>query len=285
VTVTLPDAGGRFLSLQVVDADQYTATVRYDAGSYGFTGEQIGTRYLLMAVRILVDPNREDDLDQVHALQDALGFEQPGGPGRWEVPAWDTTSQKKVRDALLTLAETIPDTKRMFGTREQVDPIRHLIGTATGWGGNPETEALYLNVTPEQSDGPTVYRLTVPAEVPVDGFWSITVYDAKGHLIPNEQEMYAVSRARPVTLRVHHPHQGQLRQRRAGRAVYLACGPARRPGAATFYVLSARGGDGEVLDGSASYRLRVPTERFRPRCGQISGARPLRPDAPLPSQR
>ena len=32
--------------------------------------------------------------------------------------------------------------------RPEVDPIRHLIGTAAAWGGNPERDALYLNVTP-----------------------------------------------------------------------------------------------------------------------------------------
>jgi hypothetical protein len=81
----------------------------------------------------------------------------------------------------------------MFGTRDRVDPIRHLIGTAMGWGGNPETEALYLNMTPTKNDGTTIHRLTVPADVPVDGFWSITVYDAAGHLIPNDREMYALN--------------------------------------------------------------------------------------------
>jgi hypothetical protein len=43
-------------------------------------------------------------------------------PGRFEVPNFDQASQKKGRDALLALAETVPDTKRMFGARDQADP-------------------------------------------------------------------------------------------------------------------------------------------------------------------
>jgi Protein of unknown function (DUF1254) len=122
VTITLPEAGRRFLSLQVINEDHYTATVVYTAGRYTFTRDQIGTRYVLVAVRILVNPADPNDIGQVHQLQDAIGFAQPGGPGRREVPAWNPTSHKRVRDALLTLAETIPDTKRMFGARDQVDP-------------------------------------------------------------------------------------------------------------------------------------------------------------------
>ena len=29
------------------------------------------------------------------------------------------------------------DSTRMFGRRDEVDPVQHLIGTAAGWGGNP----------------------------------------------------------------------------------------------------------------------------------------------------
>jgi hypothetical protein len=76
---------------------------------------------------------------------------------------------KKVRDALLILADTLPDTKCMFGKKGEVNPVRHLIGSASAWGGNPETEALYLNVVPSKNDGETVYKLNVK-DVPVDGF-------------------------------------------------------------------------------------------------------------------
>ena len=59
--------------------------------------------------------------------------------------------------------------------------LRHLIGTAMGWGGNAEKDALYLPVTPTSNDGTTVYRLTAK-DVPVDGFWSITVLNREGYL-------------------------------------------------------------------------------------------------------
>jgi hypothetical protein len=46
---------------------------------------------------------------------------------------------------------------KAFGTREQVDPVRHLIETAAAWGGNTDKDATYLNVTPARNGGSTVY--------------------------------------------------------------------------------------------------------------------------------
>lgn len=192
VTITLPNAGPRFMSMQVIDEDHYSPEVVYGAGSYTFTREKVGTRYVSFGVRILVDPANPEDIKQVHALQDAIIVMQPGGPGRFEVPNWDQTSQKKVRDALLALAETLPDTERTFGARGQVDPVRHLIGTAFAFGGNPEKDALYLNVTPSMNDGKTVYRLTVK-DVPVDAFWSISLYNAEGHFQKNNFNAYSLN--------------------------------------------------------------------------------------------
>jgi Protein of unknown function (DUF1214) len=192
VTITLPNAGQRFISLQVIDEDHYTPEVIYGAGSHTFTREKIGTRYVTLGVRILVDPADPQDVKQVHALQDTILVTQPGGAGRYEVPNWDQASQKKVRDALLALAETLPDTKRTFGARGQVDPVRHLIGTAFAFGGNPEKDALYLNVTPSKNDGITVHRLNVK-NVPVDGFWSVSLYNAEGYYQPNQYNAYSLN--------------------------------------------------------------------------------------------
>jgi hypothetical protein len=151
----------------------------------------IGARYFVAGVRTLVDPVDREDVRQVHALQDAIKASQ-AGTGKFEVPNWDQDSQKRVRDALLVLASTIADFKNAFGTRTEVDPIRHLIGTAGGWGGNPDKDATYLNVTPGRNDGATVYRLDV-RNVPVDGFWSVSVYNAQGYYEKNSHDAYAIN--------------------------------------------------------------------------------------------
>jgi hypothetical protein len=110
----------------------------------------MGTRYVVAAVRTLVDPADPKDVQQVHTLQDAIKVSQKRA-GTFEVPHWDPVSQKKVRDALLVLASMLPDTNRMFGTKAQVDPVRRLIGAASAWGGNPDKEAMYLRAQPEKS--------------------------------------------------------------------------------------------------------------------------------------
>lgn len=189
VTVALPDAGDRFVSLQVIDEDHYTHTVVYDATEHTLTREEIGTRYVATPVRILVDPEDPADLSTVRALQDQIVVRQDSR-GTFDVPQWDPVSQKAVRDALVALAATVPDTKRMFGTRADTDPVRHLIGSANAWGGNPEKDALYLTVVPPQNDGATVHRLTV-GDVPVDGFWSVTVYNSDGYFSPNSPNVYS----------------------------------------------------------------------------------------------
>jgi hypothetical protein len=191
VTITLPDAGNRFMSMQVIDEDQYTHAVYYGAGRYTINREEMGTRYSSLVIRILANPKDPEDMKQVHALQDAIKVEQKNS-GKYEAPNFDPISQKKVRDALLVLGTTIPDTKRMFGTRTEVDPVRHLIGSAMLWGGLPEKDALYLNITPDNNDGAAVYKLNVQ-DVPVDGFWSITVYNAKGYLEPNQYNAYSLN--------------------------------------------------------------------------------------------
>jgi hypothetical protein len=190
VTVALPKTGKRFMSMIAIDEDQYVPAVYY-SGSHSFSKEQIGTRYLMLALRTLVDPSDPRDVEQAHALQDAVTVGQ-SNPGEFEIPNWDPVSHKKVKDALLVLASTLPDSDRGFGTKREVDPVRRLILSASAWGGNPDKEAKYLNVFPAKNDGNTVYRLKVK-DVPVDGFWSISLYNADGNFQKNEYDAYSLN--------------------------------------------------------------------------------------------
>ncbi|CAN7674810.1 DUF1254 domain-containing protein [Mesorhizobium sp. LjRoot246] len=191
VTITLPDAGQRFMSLLAINEDHYIPAVSY-GGASTFTKDQVGTRYLAIAIRTFVDPADPKDVEQVHALQDAIKIDKPGGPGKFDVLDWDQASQKKVRDALLVLATTMSDFNRAFGSKDEVDPVRHLIASAAAWGGNPDKDATYLNTTPAKNDGDTVYKLTVK-DVPVDGFWSVSLYNPNGYFEKNAYDAYSVN--------------------------------------------------------------------------------------------
>jgi len=191
VTITMPDAGKRFMSLAAINEDHYVSEAIYGKGTYTFAKDKVGTRYVMFGVRTLVDPNNPKDVAQARALQDEIKVSQ-ASVGRFEVPNWDQASQKQVREQLLAEGETIRDTRRMFGQKDQVDPQRHLIGTAMAWGGNPEKDAFYLTRTPAKNDGATVHKLTVK-DVPVDAFWSISVYNADGYFQKNKYDAYSLN--------------------------------------------------------------------------------------------
>jgi len=108
------------------------------------------------------------------------------------VPNWDKALQDKVRDALLTLATTMADYSGAFGDKGEVNPVKYLIGSASGWGGNPQKDAMYVNVTPEKNDGKTAYTLNVK-NVPFDGFWYISLYNAKGFFVKNKFNAYSIN--------------------------------------------------------------------------------------------
>ena len=190
ITFTLPDAGKRYMAIQVINEDHYSTEVIYKPGPHTLTQEKVGTRYVTLAVRTFVNPNDSADVKAVHALQDDLKVEQKD-TGKLQTPNWDQASLKKVREALLMLAAANGglDSTHMFGRKNEVDPVQHLIGTAAGWGGNPPYAAMYVGGEPKQNDGKSAYTLTVK-DVPVDGFWSVSVYNKEGFFEKNAKNAY-----------------------------------------------------------------------------------------------
>ena len=183
VTITKPKTD-RWQSMMIVNQDHSIPPAIYKAGSYTLTQEDIGTRYVAVVFRTLVNASDAKDIKLANAVQDQIIVKQ-AKTGSLEVPDWDEESLSKVRDAINVLAATLSDTSGMLGDKKELNPIHHLLGTAMGWGGNPKKDAIYVNVVPEKNDGKTNYALTVK-DVPVDGFTSITVYNSKGFMEKND---------------------------------------------------------------------------------------------------
>ena len=189
LTITLPDSGDRYMSMQAINQDHSIPPSIYGPATKTYTIENMGTRYILIGIRIFANPNDPSDMKIAHALQDAVVVEQ-ADKGKLEMPNWDKQGVETLRNAINVLGSTMNSTLGWFGEKDKIDPIHRLLGTAFGWGGQPKEDAIYLNYSPEKNDGKTPYTLTVK-DVPVDAFWSVIVYDNESWIPKNTRGIYS----------------------------------------------------------------------------------------------
>ncbi len=188
-SITIPDGGNRYVSVMVVNQDHYINGVIHQPGEHQLTVDEFDTPWVAVAARVLVDPGDDDDVAPVNALQEQFQarckvVEAVRGTGlRRSQPRCDTEGTSRARQGLRGF-------DHVFGSKGYVDPVRHLLGTAAGWGGLPDQEASYVGVVPGKPVGE--YTLTVK-DVPVDGFWSISVYNVDGFFEPNDRDAYSVN--------------------------------------------------------------------------------------------
>jgi len=188
-TLTIPESGNRYLSIMVVNEDNYINKIYHDAGTYELTMKEFHTPYVYLIARILVNSSDPADIKKVNRLQDQITTKAASAKP-YTHPTYDQASYKATYKLLLELSRGVADTKRMFGKKEEVGEVRHLLGTTFGWGGLPESEAYYLNVEPNLPVG--AYQLTVK-DVPVDAFWSISLYNRDGYFQRNKHHAYSVN--------------------------------------------------------------------------------------------
>lgn len=183
VEITLPEIDGRYMSMHVINQDHYMF-VESTPGMYTLTQDDVGTRFAFVAIRTFADVTDPEDVAKARVAQDGIEM-RGGGIGPFEVPDWDRDDLAQIRSALNDIAVLGFDASYAFGRQGDIRPVDHLVATAAGWGGLPRDAAMYLLDSVEANDGETPHAVTV-GEVPVDAFWSVTVYNADGFMEAND---------------------------------------------------------------------------------------------------
>ncbi|MBO9476717.1 DUF1214 domain-containing protein [Shimia sp. R11_0] len=189
-TLSLPDVGDRYMTTMVVNQNHFINEVFHGGGRFELNMETFDTPYVLVFMRILVDANDPEDIAAVNEIQ--RGFEIDSRSAEpFVAPNYDREGFERVLRAAIELGRFATDSLRTFGSKSHVEPLRHFLGTAVGFGGLPEDEAFYLNVDPGLPVG--AYKIDVPADVPVGAFWSVSLYNAEGFFEANDLDAYVVN--------------------------------------------------------------------------------------------
>ncbi len=181
-TITVPKVKERYLSIAVMNEYGYTCMVELGGGTYELNPENVGSNYAFVIMRSFVDADNTKDIAEVNALQEQYTIEAKSAKA-FLVKDWDMEAYKNTHKSLTELFKIAPDATRMFGKKGEVDPIYFLVGTAGGFGGLPSKNAMYFNFNPPKQN--TDYKVSF-TEMPVRGFWSITVYDKDGFMFTSK---------------------------------------------------------------------------------------------------
>jgi len=157
----------------------------------------------LVLARIEVkDKTDAQDLDAARAVFDGLTIE---GPTVRELPEVDLLSgfedgvvqeaERRMRDTI----RNVPYRQMIVGPGQEpgrdVSLLYHATGTKEGWGGpapsHSSYETTFVDADGEALDGSKGVYVLVTQPPPVNGFWSITVYDATtSRFHPNKYDRY-----------------------------------------------------------------------------------------------
>lgn len=188
-SVFFPNSGDRYMSIAIVNEDNYTTAVYHGGGTIELTLKEHGTPFIALIARVLVDANDQQDIKIANELQDQIKLTASSAIP-YQRANYDNESRSTTRELFRLLGAGLGEASFCNGKKSEVKETRHKICAAIGWGGLPTYEVVYAKNQNLRALGD--YQLQLK-DVPVKGFWSISIYNDKGYFQENEYKAYSIN--------------------------------------------------------------------------------------------
>jgi hypothetical protein len=192
-SVTVPDAGDRFLSIHIQDFNHTIVDYTWSSGTHHYPADAVDTDYVLVGIRTATDGSESDQAFVREQLQP--NFKIEAGSAIPFEPKFDPKLTEKVRAALMPEYRKLPD---MYGTVKYdiraVDDWEKWTYTITGGLGlSPEDTAMYKQFAPEGTRGEVCYEASFDP-IPARAFFSLTLYDKDKYLMSDDHNIISSNR-------------------------------------------------------------------------------------------
>ena len=188
-SISFPDSGDRYMSIAIVNEDNYTTAIYHGGETIELSMQEHGTPFVALIARVLVNANDPQDLKIANSLQDQIEI-TASSTKKYQRANYDIESRKTTRELFRLLGAGLGEASFCNGKQTEVRETRHKICAAIGWGGLPTYEVVYVKNKKRHALGDYHLRLK---DVPVAGFWSISIYNDKGFFQENKYNAYSIN--------------------------------------------------------------------------------------------
>lgn len=175
-TLVMPETNGRYQSAWMITEEHYNPYSINEAGEYEITKENTGSDYVFLAMRTAVNIKDEADMETTMDLVNQIEIMQTSTGDYNPTAEYDQDEVLAMRDYYLkVMKQKSYKSSEVFGAKGTMTLEQHNVGTAYGWGGFTEDQAVYLTHFFEGDTPGTLTLKDVP--IPENSFWSVTVYN------------------------------------------------------------------------------------------------------------